>query len=199
MNRSYSLTVILGADEDPTKTATMIREALASMKEAEIFNVSLCYDEDGVGCDLYEDVICGRMRLSAACIHAPEHDGPCSFETPKGSEPTTQDANGWRPARVEIVGLVGPYDAMVKISEDHNGAVIPCFTFAVVEQLGERLFQNAELLGPQEIADVVYTVGGTVDVRYSYGEPDETAEIIEPNELGMYEVGARVWRWELAD
>lgn len=98
----------------------------------------------------------------------------------------------WRPARVGIPGVLGPYDAEVHASEQNtDGSPVPRFDLRTVEQIardctasGDRWPYRLQLV--DDIAEVLPQQSDAAPLADPY----------EADEDGRYWIGAYRWPWE---
>lgn len=115
-----------------------------------------------------------------------------AFHTdPPRTDPTDPE---WTPALVAIDDLLGPYPTQVRVGRTWNGWAIPRFTREVAARIAadtQRLASDS-LSGPVEM---VYVVGDQVRITHH----SDNEELVEPDQDGMYGVGAGAWTWSVVD
>lgn len=113
--------------------------------------------------------------------------------------------------KVCLGGSLGPFDAMVDPTERWNGSISPRFTLDTAHELAAEIQRQAE--HPDFVDDTVHVIDrGRTDrdgrpmavvlrvswLHLSEDGPDESTDVIEPDEEGRYAIGAWRWSWNFA-
>jgi len=98
----------------------------------------------------------------------------------------------WIPARVEIAGLLGPYDAQIADGRTWNGWAIPRFT----AETAARMATDTQALAVRHAPDVIQIVRLRVEIVSHAGTPREEVETVEADADGLFPIGAYAWTWE---